>query len=106
MNNPCLNCCRVADPLECENMDCLAWRRWFAHSWEQLRYGVRLRREAAPEMEGVGIGGRRYALPHRVLGYLEQDPCVGCLCPRALCRIPCRVRRDWTRNRERLRVGR
>ena len=52
-------------------------------------------KELPPVKEGVVIGGVRYAMPHRVKGYLEKDPCEGCRCPRDLCVVPCRVKRDW-----------
>ena len=100
MRKPCLNCTRVDNPAECENKECMPWRRWFIESWDSLRREPRLLREAHLETEGVDIGGTRYALPHRVHGYLEKDPCGDCLCPRDLCRIPCRIKRNWVKAKE------
>ena len=66
-----------------------------------MRFAPRMEAEHRPkEMEGVVIGGVRYALPHRVRGYLEKDPCEGCQCPRDLCVLPCRMKRDWLKARE------
>lgn len=101
MNSPCLNCRRVDKPAECENKNCKLWQRWFVEKWNTLRAEPRLAAEHRPkEMEGVVVGGVRYALPHRVRGYLEKDPCQGCLCPRDLCVIPCRAKRDWLQAKE------
>ena len=96
MNSPCLRCSRVADPAACENKNCVQWRRWFTQKWDDMRLVPRIEAERRPkETEGVVIGGVRYALPHRVRGYLDKDPCRDCLCPRDLCALPCRVKRDW-----------
>ena len=101
MNSPCLRCARVACPRDCEDKNCRAWRQWFVEKWDTLRVQPRLKIEKTkPEPEGVNIGGVVYALPHRVTGYLEKDPCVGCLCPRDLCVVPCRVKRSWIKARE------
>lgn len=101
MIKPCLRCTRVRDPLECDNKNCRPWRQWFTERWDQLRREPRLRREAMERQpEGMVIGGQRYALPHRVHSYLDHDPCEGCLCPRDLCVIPCRIKRDWVTARE------
>lgn len=99
--SPCMRCTRVANPRDCDNKDCKVWRSWFVEKWDALRIQPRLeieRREK--EMEGVVIGGVRYAMPHRVRSYLEKDPCQGCVCPRDLCVLPCRVKRDWMKARE------
>ena len=101
MIKPCIRCNRVADPMNCENKNCLPWRQWFLTSWDRLRREPRLSREHYPKQpEGMVIGGQHYALPHRVENYLDRDPCSGCLCPRDLCTIPCRIKRDWQRARE------
>ena len=101
MNKPCITCTRVTDPANCENKDCRLWQRWYVETWNQMRAAPRLDREQRPkETEGIVIGGVRYALPHRVDGYLQRDPCKGCLCPRDLCVIPCRIKRDWASARE------
>ena len=99
--SPCMRCTRVANPRDCDNKDCKVWRSWFVEKWDALRTQPRLEIERkTKEMEGVVIGGVRYAMPHRVRSYLEKDPCVGCVCPRDLCVLPCRVKRDWVKARE------
>ena len=99
--SPCLRCSRVADPAACEDKNCVAWRKWFVGKWDEMRIAPRLAAEHRPkEPEGVVIGGVRYALPHRVRSYLEKDPCRECLCPRDLCVLPCRMKRDWLKARE------
>ena len=97
MIKPCITCTQVIDPENCENRDCKRWQRWYIATWNNMRATPRLEREHFPkEPEGMVIGGVRYALPHRVHDYLGKDPCRGCLCPRDLCVIPCRVKRDWS----------
>ena len=97
MKKPCITCTRVTDPDNCDNKDCMLWQRWYIETWNAMRAAPRLNMEHLPrEPEGMVIGGIRYALPHRVNSYLQKDPCKGCLCPRDLCVIPCRVKRDWT----------
>jgi len=97
MIKPCISCTRVLDPENCENKNCRVWQRWYVETWDAMRREPRLQREQQPkETEGMVIGGVRYALPHRVHDYLRNDPCQGCLCPRDLCVIPCRIKRDWT----------
>lgn len=97
MKKPCICCTRVSDPENCENKNCAVWQRWYIETWNAMRAAPRLHLEYLPkETEGIVIGGVRYALPHRVNSYLQKDPCKGCLCPRDLCVIPCRVKRDWT----------
>lgn len=94
--SPCMRCIRVADPEMCEDKSCRLWRQWFLQRWEELRAAPRMEMERRPvQPEGVQIGPQIYALPHRVRAYLEKDPCSGCLCPRDLCVIPCRVKRSW-----------
>lgn len=96
MVKPCVNCKRVECPEECENKNCKLWQKWYIANWNAMRRETRLAREQLPkEPEGTYIGGVCYALPHRVRDYLHTDPCKGCLCPRDLCVIPCRVKRDW-----------
>ena len=99
--SPCMRCERVADPAQCENKDCQVWRKWFTGQWDEMRLQTRLsmeRLETRPE--GVNIGGTYYAPPHRVKRYLENDPCEGCLCPRELCVLPCKLKRQWKQARE------
>lgn len=97
MRKPCIYCTRVTDPENCDNKNCQLWQRWYIETWNAMRRQPRLAQEQRPrEPEGTVIGGVRYALPHRVDDYLRRDPCKGCLCPRDLCVIPCRVKRDWT----------
>lgn len=101
MIKPCITCTQVIDPENCENRDCKRWQRWYIATWNNMRATPRLEREHFPkEPEGMVIGGVRYALPHRVHDYLGKDPCRGCLCPRDLCVIPCRVKRDWSQTWE------
>ena len=101
MKKPCTTCKLVSDPDNCENKCCQLWQRWFISRWDQLRREPRLLREVHPRQpEGTPIGGQHYALPHRVQGYLDNDPCRNCLCPRDLCTIPCRIKRDWQSVRE------
>lgn len=101
MKSPCLKCTRVKNPRDCEEKNCKAWRSWFIETWNAQRMQFRLAREhLALEKEGENIGGTRYALPHRVHSYLENDPCKGCMSPRDLCRVPCKVKRSWSKARE------
>lgn len=100
---PCNRCTKVPHPWDCDNKECPRWRKWFIHRWDTLRAMPRLSIEKRPrEPEGLYIGGNYYALPHRVDNYLNTDPCEKCLCPRDLCTIPCRVRRDWQAVREKV----
>ena len=101
MISPCMRCTKVQDPRQCENKDCRKWRQWFIEKWNAMRVTPRLDMEKRPrELEGVCIGGTYYAMPHRVNHYLTKDPCDGCLCPRDLCVLPCRIKRDWQAARE------
>ena len=99
--SPCMTCTRVKDPRGCDDKDCKAWQEWFTGRWDDLRHQVRVSMETVEEQPvGVNIGGTYYAAPHRVRRYLEQDPCTGCLCPRDLCRLPCKIKRRWLAARE------
>ncbi len=101
MTSPCMRCTRVSDPRQCENKDCRQWQQWFIDKWNTMRAAPRLDIERHPrQAEGVCIGGRFYAPPHRVRNYLQTDPCNNCLCPRDLCAIPCRIKRDWLKARQ------
>ena len=101
MNCPCANCCRVPDPRQCEDKNCRLWRRWFVEKWDHLRMTTRLEKERQEcQPEGECIGGVYYALPHRIDSYLNTDPCESCQCPRDLCVIPCRMKRNWLSARE------
>ena len=105
MKSTCLKCTRVRNPKNCEDKNCKVWRQWYISTWDAQRMQFRLAREQlALEKEGVNIGGITYALPHRVRSYLQTDPCSKCLSPRDLCRVPCRVKRNWTYNREKLKI--
>ena len=96
MKKPCVSCDRVVDPANCDNKDCKAWRQWYIATWDDMRRAPRVNMEqVATVPEGTVIGGVRYALPHRVHDYLRNDPCSNCLCPRDLCTIPCRIKREW-----------
>ena len=99
--SPCMSCTSVPDPRQCENKNCRRWQAWFVEKWDNLRLQPRLAQEHRPrEPEGVNIGGQVYALPHRVESYLHTDPCSSCLCPRDLCKLPCRLKRDWEQARK------
>lgn len=99
--SPCMHCAKVPEPRQCENKECKLWRQWFVEKWNAMRAVPRLEQEKLPRQpEGVCIGGNFYAPPHRVNSYLQKDPCKGCLCPRDLCVIPCRVKRDWEQARQ------
>lgn len=99
--SPCMHCTRVKDPRECENKDCKVWRDWFIGRWDDLRRQPRLSMERLrTQPVGVNIGGTYYAAPHRVKRYLEEDPCEGCLCPRDLCALPCKLKRQWLQTRQ------
>ncbi len=100
-NSPCLRCTRVKNPRGCENKECQVWRNWFVSRWDRMRLQTRLQREKLPdEKEGVNIGGITYALPHRVHSYLNNDPCEKCLCPKDLCMLPCKQKRNWIKAKE------
>ena len=36
-SSPCAACRRVEKPEQCDNKDCMLWRRWFVARWEQIR---------------------------------------------------------------------
>lgn len=98
--SPCLSCTRVKDPRDCENKNCQLWRRWFIGRWEALRADARAGMEQPPEKVGVTLSGATYAAPHQVKAYLAADPCENCLCPKDLCRLPCRLKLNWQKARE------
>lgn len=98
--SPCLSCTRVKDPRDCENKNCQLWQRWFIARWEAMRKLVRDEMEEAPAPVGVHISGQTYAAPHQVQRYLQTDPCAECLCPRGLCSLPCRLKRNWLEARK------
>jgi len=92
--SPCLTCTRVRDPQNCENKTCRDWQAWFIDRWESMRDAVRKDMSRAELHEvGVPLGGERYASPHRVRTYLQNDPCASCPCGH--CDIPCPVRKTW-----------
>jgi len=94
--SPCMRCTRVANPEDCENKTCKAWRSWFISRWDAMRRGVRRDMEAVqPQPAGVQVGANCYAAPHQVMGYLKSDPCESCLCPRDLCVTACPVKKNW-----------
>lgn len=99
--SPCMSCTRVRNPRQCENKECKVWQDWFIGNWNQLRRQPRLAMEQVKTRPmGVNIGGTYYAQPHRVRRYLDEDPCKGCLCPRDLCVVPCKRKRQWNQVRE------
>lgn len=96
MVSPCLYCTRVRDPKNCENKTCKDWQAWFIDRWESMREYVRAEMgNASTEEAGVPLGGYRYASPHRVLRYLQTDPCNTCPCPKDVCHTPCPVKAAW-----------
>ena len=101
MTNPCMRCTKVDNPAQCDDKDCRLWQQWFIERWNRMRVIPRLEIENRPkQQEGICIGGKYYALPHRIDSYINTDPCDSCLCPRDMCVIPCRVKRDWQNARE------
>lgn len=100
--SPCMRCTRVSDPGACDDKSCVKWRRWFVERWDSMRRQPRLEKELPAGREGICIGGVVYAQPHRVRSYLHTDPCEKCLCPRDLCALPCREKRNWLSARQAL----
>ncbi len=99
--SPCMGCVKVANAAECDNKDCALWRKWYIQRWNDMRFSVRGDMERVKrEPAGVCIGGNYYSQPHRVKGYLQKDPCDGCLCPRDLCVLPCAIKRSWQSARD------
>ena len=99
--SPCLRCTRVKNPRACEDKDCKDWQKWFLERWALIHAYPRVAAECQkPQPGGVVVGGQYYASPHQVENYLHTDPCKQCLCPKDLCKTPCRVKRDWQKNRE------
>ena len=97
--SPCSTCLRVLDPENCENKECRLWQRWFVGRWEQLRQYPRRVMDLPGQPAGVYIGGKCYAHPDQVRGYLTKDPCGGCRVQ--TCKTPCRARQNWAvHNRE------
>lgn len=96
MNSPCYSCTRVRDPQNCENKLCKDWQAWFIDRWETMREHIRLEMELTQTRElGVPLGGNRYANPHQIREYLENDPCDRCQCPKNICHTPCPVKIAW-----------
>jgi len=101
ISNPCLSCIRVRNPDACDNKNCRLWRVWFTYRWETMRKTVRAGMDRLPQSpEGVRIGGRSYAPPHRVREYLQKNPCTDCPYRRGLCSAPCKLRRAWEKSRK------
>ena len=98
--SPCGYCTRVADPRECENKNCMLWRKWYIDRWDAMRAAVRVHMDVPGQPVGVCVSGTHDAAPHQVTAYLEADPCESCLCPRSLCTTPCRTRISWDRARQ------
>ena len=99
--SPCLRCTRVTDPRECENKNCKLWQQWFLQRWALIHAYPRAKMDQqALKSEGVSIGGTVYALPHRVRAYRAADPCEKCLCPKDLCKTPCRQKQVWLQAKE------
>lgn len=98
--SPCLTCTRVEDPRNCENKKCQPWRNWFVARWDAIRSSARAEMEQTPQKVGVPLDGQTYAAPHQVKKYLQEDPCDKCLCPKDLCRLPCRLKNNWEKARK------
>lgn len=93
--SPCLTCTKVPIPSQCENKNCVLWRKWFLRSWENIRSYPRKRMDLAPTKPmGVPLGGRHYAHPHRIREYINSRPCDGC-CAKTFCKSPCKVLTNW-----------
>lgn len=104
MDSPCLTCCRVKNPGECENKNCRQWRSWFLESWDRARNLPSLQRQL--KKPGIGtetIGGTAYGYPHRIREYLAQDPCMSCPFPKEYCYSPCPAKRNWIEIKKELR---
>lgn len=96
MFSPCMRCEKVADPRQCGDKDCGLWRQWYIRQWNAMRRQVKENMEQkAGGPSGCNIGGTYYETPHRVRGYLDNDPCKACKCPKELCLVPCGVKRRW-----------
>ena len=98
--SPCMGCTRVRDPRACENKHCQPWQNWFISRWNAMRRAVRMEMEKQPTPVGQNIGGKLYAPPNQAEHYLAKDPCKDCLCPKDLCAIPCKLKRNWTAARK------
>ena len=79
MRKPCMDCDRVENPEGCEIKECMLWRRWFIHEWDRMRQRYKTVRPSAPQEQKPS----------------GNDPCEGCVCPREMCLVPCRLKRDW-----------
>lgn len=94
--SPCKVCSRVKDPENCENKNCKVWRDWFCERWELIHRFPRVMMENMElKPAGVKVGGRVYPAPHQVEEYQKSNPCDKCLCPKDLCKSPCKLRRQW-----------
>ena len=93
--SPCLGCCRVPEPADCENKACKLWQAWFVSRWERLRRYPRLAMDLPGVPMGQPIGGNYYPTPDQLRRHLSQDPCDQCSCGPALCTKPCRARENW-----------
>lgn len=98
--SPCLICCRVKDPMSCDNKNCVQWQQWFIGRWEATRKQLLSQLDRLPSPpKGVNIGGRRYILPHQIREYLQYDPCAGCSKRGKDCAASCQLRQDWEQTR-------
>lgn len=94
--SPCLVCKRVRNPKACNNKNCEQWQQWFIGRWETVRQQLQQELARLPQAPaGVNIGGRRYATPHQMREFLQDDPCARCPRNNASCTAPCQVRRVW-----------
>ena len=96
MKSPCVNCCRVKDPQNCENKLCKDWQAWFIQRWEDMRRQLCVDAQQAPVREvGVPLGGNNYTPPHRVREFLKHSPCRSCIYPTDQCHSPCKTKLAW-----------
>ena len=61
--SPCGYCTRVSDPRECENKNCMLWRKWYIDRWDTMRAAIRVRMDAPGVPVGVCVSGTYYAAP-------------------------------------------
>lgn len=87
--SPCLSCTRVANPLDCENKQCKAWKTWFLARWALIHAYPRKAMDCDDRKpSGVSVGGRTYAPPERVREYLAIRPLHGLPVPQRFVQHP------------------
>lgn len=101
---PCRTCQRVRDPKNCENKLCKEWQAWFVDRWESMRrYVQQAEQGKCVQGETISVGGERYHHPDRARRFLEENPCMQCQRRNGLCLSPCKVRKTWDSEKEKLR---